>query len=337
MKIKIGFIGCGRWAQQTYLPLLQKEQDVELVAVSGVSSQKRGQELVEVFGFARFYDDWREMIDKEELSLVVITTPHAFHYEQIKLSLQHGLHVHVDKPPALHFEQVKELITLAKKNTIQVNVHTQRRFYEEYIYAKQQIMTGKLGNIHFVQGEFGQQLFDDFHGSWRSNPDLAGGGIMIDSGYHILDSILYMIGNGTTTSVVMMSNNGDHLSDAFATLSVKTTSGCVITLNVSRGLPQTTAIERVQIVGSLGWILISRSKRGEDLHLEVEHYTIDGSLVRKTTQAISLTDKAAPLRNLLCALRHKEELISNLESASECVQILEAGYKSAATSTMVFL
>jgi predicted dehydrogenase len=277
------------------------------------------------------------MVKKEDLTLIVITTPHIFHFEQIKFCLENDKHVHVDKPPVLHFIQAQELVMLAEKKKLLINVHSQRRFYEEYIYAKNCVESGKLGKVEFVQGDFGQQLFDDFKGSWRSNPELAGGGIMIDSGYHILDSILYILGQVKIKSVMMLSNNGEHQSDAFATLTFKTAQNSVVTLNVIRGLPQQISIERVQIVGSKGWILISRDKIKDVLTLTIEHYTSSGTQVKVTTEKIVTTDKIAPLKNLLNALLKKEKLISDLKGAMESVKILEAGYKSVENNQVITL
>jgi predicted dehydrogenase len=334
-KINIGFIGCGSWSQQTYIPFFKQNPHTNLVSVSGTSNEARGKKIADQFGFSSFYKNWKDMVENENIDLVVISTPHIFHYEQIKFCLQHGLHVQVDKPPVLHFNQITELIELAEKKELQVNVHSQRRFYEEYGYAKKQIEQGKLGKIEFVQGEMGQQLFDDFLGSWRSNPKLAGGGIMFDSGYHLLDSILFMIGNVLTKSVNMTSNNGNHQSDTYANLTIKTTQNCVITINVIRGMPQKTATERIQLVGTKGWILISRDKRIGKTTLVLEHYAIDGNEIKKSSKQVEFTDKLEPLKNLIDSIQNNSKLESGLKESAESIKILEAGYESVLGSKII--
>jgi|GEM_PF-2392931 len=337
MYLKIGFIGCGRWAQQTYLPFLKNNSSLELVALSGSSRTENGVALASKLGFTQFYDDWKKMLAKEKLDLVFITTPHTLHYEQIKGCLENNIHVHVDKPPVLHFDQATELLKLANEKKLVVSVHSQRRFYEEYKSVKSLIEKGALGGIQFVQGDFGQQLFDDFRGSWRSNPELSGGGIMIDSGYHLLDSILFMLGKVEPKSVVMLSNRGEFQSDTFSTLSCQLETDCLITLNVIRGLPQNVATERVQIVGTKGWVLISRDRRNGKTNLTFEVYDVDGNQTNFLSEEVLVVDRVAPLHNLISALSKERNVDSSLEQSLTTVQILEAGYKSLKTNQLVQL
>lgn len=337
MKLKIGFIGCGRWAQQTYLPFLKNDSSLELVALSGSSKTERGIQLATNLGFSRFYEDWRKMLVSEQLDLVFITTPHVFHYDQIKACLENSINVHVDKPPVLHFDQATELLKLANEKRLVVSVHSQRRFYEEYKSVKSLIQEGDLGEIEFVQGDFGQQLFDDFSESWRSKPELSGGGIMIDSGYHILDSIIFMLGEVRPKSVVMLSNVGSFQSDTFSTLSCQLTTDCVITLNVIRGLPRNIAIERVQIVGTKGWVLISRDRRSSQTNLIFEVYDIEGKRINFSSKKVITVDKLTPLVNLINALSGKRSVVSSLGQSLTTVQILEAGYASLKSARLVQL
>jgi len=337
MNLKIGFIGCGRWAQQTYLPFLKSNLTLELTALSGSSRAENGVALASKLGFSRFYENWRKMLTAEKLDLVFITTPHALHYDQIKECLENNINIHVDKPPVLHFDQATELLKLANERKLVVSVHSQRRFYEEYKSVKALIEKGDLGKIEFVQGDFGQQLFDDFEGSWRSNPELSGGGIMIDSGYHILDSILFMLGKVEPKAVIMLSNLGGFQSDAFSTLCCQLTTDCVITLNVIRGLPHNVAVERVQIVGTKRWVLISRDRRNGKTHLTFEVYDIDGNQTYFLSEEVMSVDRVAPLVNLISALRENHNVDSSLEQSLPTVQILEAGYKSLKISQLIQL
>lgn len=336
MKTKIGLIGCGKWARQSCLPYLTDNPTIELTSLSGISLEEPGAQIAKDLGFLRYYDHWEEMIETEKLDGVVVTTPHALHYAQVKGCIERGIHVQVDKPPALTSAELEDLLQLAAKKNVIVNVHTQRRFFPEYQYAKHVVSEGQLGDIQFVQGDFGQRLFTDFRGSWRANPELAGGGIMMDSGYHILDIALHILGIPDVKSVVMSSNNGEFLSDTFTALSFTLESGCLVSLNVIKGLPQNVAIERLQIVGNKGWLSILRDKRNGQAMLLIEHYDIDGQPRRLTQGEASRVDISAPIQNFIEAITGNTTLLSPLHDARTTVKVLEAGYISASKTQIVF-
>jgi len=338
MTKKIAFIGCGNWAQQTYLPFFKNNSETELVALSGLSkSADDGQAIAEKLGFKTYYKSWQEMLEKEKIDVAIITTPHAHHFEQIKMCLEKGVHVHVDKPPVLHAEEVRTLLDLAKKNSLIVSVHTQRRFYTEYQYVRDILAQNGLGQIQFVGCDFGQELFSDFHGSWRSNPDLAGGGIMTDSGYHIIDSVMYMLNQPAVKEVVMLSNNGPFQADTFATLSVQLEDQTVVTFNVIRGLPKGMSQEKIQFVGEKGYITISREGKNGAKTLKMSHYDLSGKLIKEMDDPTGKVDRVIPLRNFFASLDGKEELLSPLSQAKVTIEVIEAGYDSVKKNELISL
>lgn len=333
MKLKVAFIGCGNWAKETYLPYILSNKNVSVAAISSILPHNVGEKLARQYGI-KYYPKWEEMLDSETLDLVIITTPHAFHYGQIKACLERSMHIHVDKPPALRFREINTLIKLSKEKNKKVSVHVQRRYYPEYHYMRNAIKKNLLGKIEYVDASFGQQLFDDFKGSWRSIPDLAGGGIMVDTGYHLVDLVMYLIGPTRVSSVVMFGNRGGHRSDRYSTLSVQLSNETLVNIHAIRGLPKNHAIESVKVVGTKGYICMTREKKDGAKHSLLEHYGINGKKLPISNKFVE-NEKILPLETCINNIILNKNDPSSLDDSAMSVKIMEAGYKSMLSNRII--
>jgi predicted dehydrogenase len=59
---------------------------------------------------------------------------------------------------------------------------------------KHVVDTGEMGRILWMRGRYGKEVDDAFFAGWRARKELAGGGIMLDQGIHMLDLMLYLGG-----------------------------------------------------------------------------------------------------------------------------------------------
>jgi len=324
--VNIGFIGCGKWAQETHLPYLSFNTSVLLVSLSGlVKSDGDVGELKKLF--KRYYDSWEDMLHHEKLDLVIVTTPHSLHYSQIKQCLENKVNVHVDKPPALRHKDMMTLASLAKKNNVFINIHVQKRYFPEYKLAKKLISQGKIGKIEFISSTIGQQLFDDFIGSWRSSPNLAGGGIMMDTGYHMLDIIVDFLWPTDVKNIQMLSNWGGHKSDRYSTLTLKFSNDCVASLSAIRGLPKNYSLETINIVGQYGFIRIDIEKSAKEKVSTLDYYDSNG-IKKHTIFHRTSAEKTLPLIESLRKIREGNYSSEMLQQSVLTVKILESGYIS---------
>lgn len=326
--MRIGFIGCGRWAQEASLPyLIAQAESVNVVSASSVFPPSEAHRLARACGLQSIHQNWRDMLRREELDAVVVSTPHAHHFQQVKACLQAGLHVLVDKPPALSMTQLEELIRLSRVTGRIVGVFSQRRYRQDYSYVSHAITSNALGTITHVQGSFGQETFPDFSGSWRSDPLLSGGGILIDSGYHLVDTVFFLMKPLRPKSVMMFANCGDLESDRYTSLLIKLENEAIVSLTVIRGLPCTVADEEMRIIGTEGMIVTRRAKIRGQRSCNLTHLSNDGRIIREMSEEV-VSDNAAPIKNFLEAIRQQAVLISTLEDALPTVAVIEAGYAS---------
>ena len=90
-RARIGLIGAGWWATSNHLPVLQRREDVDLVAVCRLGAEEL-QQVKSRFGFDYATEDYVELLEHCELDGVIVASPHTLHYEHAKAALEKNLH-----------------------------------------------------------------------------------------------------------------------------------------------------------------------------------------------------------------------------------------------------
>jgi len=97
-RLKIALIGCGGNMQHAHLPRIREDGAVDLVAVAD-PSEEAAKSLMERWGTEiSCHRDYQEMLGAHLLDAVMISSPHALHYEQVDATLERNLNVLVEKP-----------------------------------------------------------------------------------------------------------------------------------------------------------------------------------------------------------------------------------------------
>src|SRR5438105_83458 len=95
--VNIGVVGAGWWATFSHIPALIANPHVGVVAVN--RPDREGLETVSrTFNLSHAYLDAREMIEKEPLHGVIVSSPHVLHAEHARLALARGLKTMIEKP-----------------------------------------------------------------------------------------------------------------------------------------------------------------------------------------------------------------------------------------------
>ncbi|MBT4500800.1 MAG: Gfo/Idh/MocA family oxidoreductase [Gemmatimonadetes bacterium] len=248
-KIRIGLIGCGGNMRHAHLPRMKEDGAVELVAVTDpVKSQ--AELLIEAWGSeVAYYEDFKKMIRQEELDAISISSPHSVHYQQVRAALNAGLHVICEKPLTTASRDSKALLRLAEKKNLFLVVAYQRNFYPPHVYARELVQKGAIGEVNAVvsyvtQGWGGR--------GWRGDPELAGGGMFMDTGSHLVASTLWISGLQPAEVAAFMDKRGKKV-DIDAVVNVRFANGALGTLNTIGSASRHD--ERLAIHGSKGCIV----------------------------------------------------------------------------------
>jgi predicted dehydrogenase len=188
-KLRAAVVGLGRQATEDHIPGLIAADGAVLTAVCDEDAELLGAkcESYSVPG----YTDFRELFASEQLDLVIVTVPHHVGRAVIQAAASHGVHVLKEKPFGTSLAEARELVTLCAASGIQLMVTLQRRFNPIYTSFLQ--LADQIGTPFVVDAQYTLHVEDPGAG-WRGRSKSAGGGCIIDMGYHLIDMILWYFG-----------------------------------------------------------------------------------------------------------------------------------------------
>ena len=141
-------------------------------------------------------DDYRIILDNPEIDAVFICVPNYLTLKHVTESLDAGKHVFCEKPPGINSDEVLKMMQAEERNpNLKLMFGFNHRQHESVLKAKEVIDSKKYGNLLWMRGRYGKSVNPDFGKNWRSKKELAGGGIFLDQGIHMLDLFLFMCGD----------------------------------------------------------------------------------------------------------------------------------------------
>lgn len=195
--INLACIGYGASASYFHMPVLKKMRSVNLIAVADPTLENQHQAQLDGFAFTFNMDNYVNQLKITNIHLCLVCSPNAYHYEQSLALLKNGFHVICEKPLCIHFEELQELIDLAKAQNLVLCPFHNRRYDDEFI--KLQKCLSKIGTIQYIDitvsswGLSNQYASKNFNPEWRALKKY-GGGMFNDWMPHIIDKLLNMIG-----------------------------------------------------------------------------------------------------------------------------------------------
>lgn len=185
-----GILGPGKIAKR-FADAFQYVPNARIHAVASRDGTKAKQ-FTEAMAAARFYSTYEELAKDPGIDIIYIATPHPFHHPQTMMCLQHHKPVLCEKPLALNTRQVKEMTALARQNNTFLMEGMWTRFFPATHKVLELIQSGIIGEVKFVQGDFGFAA--------PVNPDgrvynlALGGGAQLDVGVYPMFLALLVLG-----------------------------------------------------------------------------------------------------------------------------------------------
>lgn len=191
-KIRIGFIGTG-FARKVQIPAFAMCEDVEFTAIASANLEN-AERVAKEFNIPHFTDNWREVVESENVDLVCITTPPNLHYEQTLYALQHNKHILCEKPMAMNIAEAEEMTKLASEKSLLTLIDHEMRFQAGRQKARQLLENNEIGKIRHVKYIFRAPHRGDSSIPWNWWSDInSGGGALGAIGSHIIDSLLWFL------------------------------------------------------------------------------------------------------------------------------------------------
>ena len=272
-QLRLGIIGCGAVSEWFHVPTILARRDVRLTAVVDRSADRA--ELLGRKSGAKAFATVAEALPHIDAAIVAL--PHNLHAPMSIELLAAGKHVLVEKPMAITSAECDAMIAAGKRGGATLTVGQMRRFCPAVRSAKVFIEEGLIGKVKRFEilegGVFNWQVVSDF----QFRKDKAGGGVLMDTGAHTFDMLLWLFGD-----VVELDYRDDSYGGVEADCEVKltTASGAkgYVELRRTRNLPTELIIE-----GDRGRIMVAWTK--DQVTLECAGQKLD-------TFTIGMTDGA---------------------------------------------
>lgn len=190
--LRLGVVGCGAVTELSHLPAAAKMEEVQVTLLVD-KNLSRAEDLARQYNVPHVTDDYTEVCDKADAAIVAL--PHYLHAPVSVDLLNHGIHVLVEKPMALTVEECDRMINAARQSSAILAVGLVRRFYAASRFVKQMIDENWLGPVRAFDVREGAEYNWPVASDFFFRKDKAGGGVLVDTGAHTLDMLLWWLGD----------------------------------------------------------------------------------------------------------------------------------------------
>ncbi len=197
--VRLGLIGAGAIAQSWSQAVDSLPEMCQLVAIADQIPEK-SEELARKHPGAQVFSSCTQMRLEADLDGVIICTPPLFHPEQACEMLNHGVHVLCEKPLAITVSEAERMAAAARTAERVFTMASKFRFVPDVIRAREILGSGAIGDVVLFENQFAGKV--DMKLRWNSNPEISGGGVLIDNGTHSLDIMRYFLGPVEDITVV---------------------------------------------------------------------------------------------------------------------------------------
>jgi predicted dehydrogenase len=180
------------------------------------------------------FRDYRRLM-QEKLDVLVVCLTNDMAAEVTLAGLQGGLHVFCEKPPGRNFEDIRQVRAFKQQQPdLKLMYGFNHRYHESVRDALHILRTGELGRVINMRGTYGKAKIVTFkQPTWRTQRAIAGGGVLLDQGIHMVD-LMRLFGGDFSEVHSFLSNQRwgyDVEDNAYALM--RTPEGVVAMLNSS--------------------------------------------------------------------------------------------------------
>ncbi len=190
--MNLAIVGCGligrRRAQNLAGARLTHCVDSDLARAREIAAAHPGCEP----GF-----DWRNLLAQPDVDAIVIATTHDALAPIARAAIESGRHVLIEKPAARRRDEIHDLAQLAERHDVRVRIGFNHRYHRAFQQARSLVDSGALGELMYLRARYGHGGRPGYEQEWRAQPQLSGGGELLDQGVHLIDLARWFLGEFT--------------------------------------------------------------------------------------------------------------------------------------------
>jgi len=198
-KYRVGIIGCGRIGSLleedplrgkpcTHAGAYNQHSDTDIVAGCDIN-KKRLEAFGKKWNVKALYEDYRDMLEKENLDIVSIATWTHLHCQMVLDTAKSGVRgIYCEKPIALNLDEADLMLETCKRYNTKLVINHERRWDPYYRKTKELIEQGAIGELRTIVGNALSEK------SPKASTDRLGGGPLFHDGTHLTDLLRYFAG-----------------------------------------------------------------------------------------------------------------------------------------------
>lgn len=138
---------------------------------------------------ARFLNN-KDDLTKRKYDLVIICTPHNLSKDYACLFLNKNVDILIEKPLGRNIDEMREILDHQKKSKIHVGFNYE--YFKAIKHLKSDLSENKFGELISVEMTIGHGNSPNMDKSWKLDPDVSGGGVLLDPGIHMIDLLYFL-------------------------------------------------------------------------------------------------------------------------------------------------
>ena len=214
--VRIGIIG-GGFARTTQIPAFKNCEGARIVAIAS-AHREHAEEIAREFDIPHVEDNWRGVIDRDDVDLVSIATPVVTHCEMTLAALDRRKHVLCEKPMAMNAEEARRMQERAQESGVHALIDHELRFLPGRLQMRELLHAGEIGKIKHVKLTFRSDSRADFTRPWNWWSDIKqGGGTLGAIGSHVVDGFRWLLSTEVSEIVCNLATHVRERQDAAGT------------------------------------------------------------------------------------------------------------------------
>ena len=184
---------------------------------------------------ARQYVTYPDLLENEDLDILFVAMSNDIAADVTIAGLEKGCHVFCEKPPGRDLSDIARVIAVEKNHPGQkLKYGFNHRYHNSVQDALEIVRSGEMGRIINLRGIYGKsQLISYGQTTWRTKRELAGGGILLDQGIHMVDLLRLFAGDFADIHSFVSNDFWNHDVEDNAYALMRTESGAVAVLHSS--------------------------------------------------------------------------------------------------------
>ncbi len=254
----------------------------------------------------------------------IVCSPPSTHEPLTLELLERGLHVLCEKPFALTAPSARRMLEAADRAGLIVTMASKFRYVEDVVRARALVAAGAIGEVVMFENTFASYV--DMRGRWNAQPEVSGGGVLIDNGTHSVDVVRFVLGAIDDVRAFAARPVQPIEVEDTVHLGIRTHDGAVGFIDLSwslrKEIPAFFTFYGAEGTIEVGWKASRRRSGGNDWEQFGTGYDKLGAF-------------RAQHDNFAAAIRREQQLAIGPLDALASVQVVEAAYVALRTDRWV--